>query len=218
MRYCFPLIVAAVCISSSAIADNEVALVDKSIAVQPACDNPDSCPFPKPKPAEQLVPDRHHWALGFGMDLGIPSGATLGFVVHPSVDWVSIEASFAENVLSPGGRLSVKFDPFALLPRLPIALFADVQGGFFGKGNIPGHAADLPSLGYQYANFYVGLRLGRAQDFHWFFEAGPTFLNLSTSNFQSIVPKTNGLTVNDPTARVWATPTFVTGFEVSWGI
>src|SRR5208337_1881688 len=132
-------------------------------------------------------PDAHPWRLGFGMDLGLPSGIALGFVVHPKTDALSLEASFTENVLSPGGRLSLRMDPFALLPRLPIALYADLQAGFAGRGSIPGHSADLPSFSYEYVNFYGGLRLGRAKNFNWFFEAGPTYMAINTGNFQTLV-------------------------------
>jgi len=158
----------------------------------------------------------HPFRYGFGMDLGVPSGVSLGFVFHPKTDAISLEASFTENVLSPGGRLSLQLDPLALLPRLPVALYADVQAGFTGRGTVPGHSTNLPSLGYDYVNFYGGLRLGRAQNFHWFFEAGPTYLNVTTGNFQSIVPSAKGLTVGNPTATAWVVPTFVTGFQVSW--
>ena len=154
--------------------------------------------------------------LGFGMDVGVPSGASLGVVVHPATDMVSLQPSLTYNGLGFGGRLAVKFDPMALARNLPVGLFLDFQGGFAGSGNVPGHSADLPSVGYEYVNTYLGLRLGKMQNFHWNFEAGPSYMHVATGNFQSVVGAGSGLTVGNPTANVWLLPTFTTGFEVVW--
>lgn len=160
---------------------------------------------------------KHPLRVGFGMDLGVPSGAALGVVVHPKVDWASVQLSLTHNVLAFGGRASLKLDPLALKPNLPIGLFADVQGGFAAQGNIPGHS-DLPSVGYDYLNLYGGLRLGKPNGFHWNFEVGPTYMHISTDNFQSALKSGNvpGLSVGNPTVNGWLIPTFVTGFEVVW--
>ena len=160
-------------------------------------------------------PSPHPLRVGFGMDLGVPSGIALGVVVHPKIDWVSTELSLTHNVLAFGGRLSVKLDPIALKPNFPIALFADFQGGFAGNGSIPGHS-DLPTLGYDYLNIYGGLRLGRPNGFHWNIEVGPTYMHVASGNFQSVVGNTSGLTVGNPTVNGWIVPTFTTGFEVVW--
>jgi len=160
--------------------------------------------------------DKHPLRVGFGMDVGVPSGAALGVVVHPKVDWVSAQLSLTHNVLNFGGRLAVKLDPMALKPNLPVGVFFDTQGGFAANGTIPGHS-DLPGLGYDYLNLYGGLRLGKPNGFHWNLEVGPTYMHISTSNFQSVVgsaPKT--LTLGNPTVNGWLVPTFVTGFEVVW--
>jgi hypothetical protein len=166
--------------------------------------------------ADEPAPNPHPLRVGFGMDLGLPSGVALGVVVHPKIDWVSASVALTHNVLAFGGRASVKLDPLALLPKVPVGLFADFQGGFAGQGAIPGHA-DLPTVGYDYFNMYGGLRLGRPNGFHWNFEVGPTYLHVATENFQHLVAsKTQGLTVGNPTVNGWVTPTFVTGFEVVW--
>jgi len=49
----------------------------------------------------------HPVRVGFGVDLGVPSGFAVGLIVHPRVDWVSLQASFTETYFAPGGRLSV---------------------------------------------------------------------------------------------------------------
>lgn len=158
--------------------------------------------------------DDHPFRAGFGMDLGVPSGAALGVVLHPKEDWLTGELSLTHNVLNFGGRLSLKLDPMALAENLPIGIFVDVQGGFAGAGNVPGHS-DLPSLGYDYVNLYGGLRFGKPNGFHWNLEVGPSYMHVSTGNFSSVA-NTTGVTLGNPTANVWITPTFSTGFEVTW--
>lgn len=161
---------------------------------------------------------RYKFRIGFGFDFGAnPAPLALGVVMHPGVDWVSVEAALTENVLSPGGRLSLRLDPFAAaFPRLPVGLFGDVQGGFAPRGNIPGHA-DLPSIGYDYLNLYGGLRFGRASAFNWVIEMGPSFLHATTDRFQSVLNSNgapSGLTVANPVVNGMVSPTFLTGFQL----
>jgi hypothetical protein len=154
--------------------------------------------------------------LGFGLDVGVPSGAALGLAINPKLDWLRLQLSVT-YALAPGGRVSLQLDPMALAPHCPVGLFGDVQAGFVGQGSVPGHSADLPSAGYDYVNLYGGLRLGAPNGFHWNFEVGPTYAHVATSNFQ-VVAKGNssGLTIGNPTANGWIIPTFVTGFTVVW--
>jgi hypothetical protein len=159
--------------------------------------------------------DKHPLRVGFGMDVGVPSGAALGLVVHPKVDWLTLNLAVTYNALNVGERLSLKLDPMALAPNLPIGLFVDVQGGWALNGTIPGHS-DLPGVGYHYANFYGGLRLGKPNGFHWNLEVGPTYLMANVDNLGSVVGDVKGLTFSNPTVRGWVMPTFVTGFEVTW--
>lgn len=161
-----------------------------------------------------VVTNPHPFRVGFGMDIGVPSGLSVGVVVNPKIDWLSLEGSFTENVLSPGGRLSLKLDPIASVSRIPFGVIGDVQGGFFGRGSIPGHH-DLPTIGYDYANFYGGLRFGRPGGFNWVLEAGPSYLAFNSNNFQSVVKNTSVL-VGNPVVTGWISPTFVTGFSAVW--
>lgn len=154
--------------------------------------------------------------VGFSSDLGLPSGYAVGVVVHPGLDVFSVSGSLTYNALNFGGRLSLKFDPMALAPRLPFGIFLDAQGGFAAAGNVPGHSSDMPSLGYDYANLYGGFRFGRMNGFHWNIEVGPSYLVAQTGNFQSVIGNSGGLKVGNPSANLWITPTFETGFEVSW--
>lgn len=157
----------------------------------------------------------HPMRYGFGMDLGLPSGLAVGFVVHPKVDWLTLQASFTETYLAPGGRLSVKLDPMALMRKLPVGLLLDLQGGFAAREGFPGHA-DLPSVGYDYLNVYAGLRLGKPNSFHWLFEVGPTYMHANTDRFGSLLGSGSSLSIGNPTVNGWIAPTFSTGFEVVW--
>ena len=172
------------------------------------------------KPVEQPPKKDNKWLFGFGLDFGAPSGITAGFVVNPKLDWLAVEASFA-YIIAPGGRLSVQLDPFAAAwHNLPIGLFADLQGGFFARGQIPVDSSKLPSVGYDYINLYGGLRFGKMTGFHWFFEAGPSYMHVSTSDFAKVVGSSGslpkGLSVGNPSANAWVTPTGITGFRVVW--
>jgi hypothetical protein len=161
------------------------------------------------------TPSKHPLRIGFGADVGVPSGVALGAVVHPKIDWVSVQLSLTHNAMAFGGRASVKLDPLALFPNVPIGLFGDFQGGLTGQGNIH---SDLPSVGYQYVNLYGGLRLGKPNNFHWNFEVGPSYIHASTQGFQAFAVNNGatGVTVSEPSIRAWVTPTFITGFEVVW--
>lgn len=159
---------------------------------------------------------KNPFRYGFGMDAGIPSGVSVGFILHPKIDWASAQASITHNALAFGGRLSAKLDPIAYDPRIAAGLFLDLQLGFNGQGNIPGQS-DLPSVGYTYFNTYAGVRLGKPNGFNWIIEAGSTYMNIGTSNFQSFASKhSKDLTVSNPTISGWVFPTFITGFSVVW--
>jgi hypothetical protein len=169
--------------------------------------------------ANALAQEQHPLRLGFGMDLGVPSGITLGLVIHPTVDWLSIQTSLSFNGLAPGMRLGVKLDPVAhVLPDSVLGLLLEVQGGFACYGTIPGHASDMPTIGYEYVNLYGGVRFGKVNRFHWIFEVGPSHVNFNIMNFSNFMNSQFGLTTaagSTPTVNGWI-PTFITGFEVVW--
>lgn len=155
--------------------------------------------------------------IGFGGDVGIPSGISVGVVVHPKVDWVSVQLSITHNIINFGGRIAAKVDPLAYFSSVPVGIFGDFQFGGNFSGNIPS-LSDFPTIGYRYINMYGGLRLGRPNGFHWNFEVGPSFIDVSTHNFQTFVNKdtANKVTVSEPKVSLTLTPTFITGFEVMW--
>lgn len=159
--------------------------------------------------------DDHPVRLGVGADLGVPGGAGIQLTLHPKTDAVRLGVAADYNYLTFGGRASVELDPLALLHWQAIGLYADVQGGFFNNASVPGHS-DLPQFGYDYLNLYGVLRLGNARGFHWNFMAGPTYMHITTGNFQSVLNNTgaSGLHIGNPTVNGWLVPTFSTGFEV----
>jgi hypothetical protein len=168
---------------------------------------------PDPKPY-----DAHRFMAGFGFDLGAPASVNLGFVMHPKLDWMSIELSFA-YLIGPGGRLSVRLDPFAAAwHNLPIGLFIDPQVGFFARENMPVDANKIPSIGYDYFNAYLGLRFGKFNGFSWVFEGGPSFLHVNSDNFASVIGSSlpSGLTLSNPSANAWVVPTGQTGLQMVW--
>lgn len=151
---------------------------------------------------------RHRW-LGMQVDVGAPDGAALGLVVRPKFDWLRLEAAGTYNGLAPGGRLGLTLDPvsFGIAPTLT------AEAGFAGQGAIPNHA-DLPMVGYDYANFHLGLEFGSRSSWRFFFHGGPSFLHVSTSNFQNAVSLGNGITLANPTTDAWVIPTFKLGLSL----
>ncbi len=172
---------------------------------------------PLPTPVKE-GPKKNLVRLGFGMDLGLPSGAAIGFVANPALDWVRLQVSLTYNYLSFGGRGSVQVDPMALDKDLAIGLFLDLQGGFSPESNIPGQS-NLPAVGYDYLNIYGGLRLGKPNGFHWNIEVGPTYMHVSTNDFQTVVANKGaaGLILGNPTVEGWI-PSFITGFTTVWDV
>ena len=150
--------------------------------------------------------------VGLTGDLGFPSGGGIGVTVHPFENWATLEGSIDYNAMSAGARVGVQLDPLALCHEFPIGIFGDFQYGYFDRGNIPGQS-NWPQVGYQYGDFFGGLRLGKAHTFHWNFEFGETYAYVTTNNFQSILPINTGVSVGNPTAKVWA-PAFQTGFQL----
>jgi hypothetical protein len=156
----------------------------------------------------------HRLHLGTVLTIGAPVGIGLGLAVNPGVQWLTLSANFTDNVLAPGAMFAAKFDPIAAVaPHSFVGVYADVEGGFAGQGNVPGQGNF--AVGYDYANFYAGLRVGRTTSFSWFLGLGPSFLHISTANFQSLVPNTtvSNLTISNPRADGWVFPTAATGFQ-----
>jgi len=164
-----------------------------------------------------ITTDPWKFRAGFGLDLGVPSGAALGLVVHPKTDMAEVSIAGTYNGFGPGGRVGLKLDPLGIFTYWPIGVVIDIQGGFATKGTLLGHSQDFPALDYQYANLYGGLRLGNPDGFHWFFEAGPTYIHATASNLSSVINNSSStVTVGPATMTGWFVPTFSMGFSVVW--
>lgn len=225
----FAAVSSSLTIGSSALADQDT--VGSLMADPPTTNVPATAPvtntYVAPTTTPMVAPnahaattthqvDEHPWHVGGEFSLGFPSGASLGVVVNPKLDWVQLGAYLDYNYVAPfGGKLSLKLDPLALLPDVPIGIFGDLQAGIFPEGKIPGHS-DVPGVGYSFESFLGGLRLGKATGFRWNFEFGESHLNVHTSNFQSVVSSNNAsgtVIFGNPHASGWV-PGFSTGFEL----
>jgi hypothetical protein len=178
-------------------------------------------PFP---PAPVDLPDHgpkasasHHRTFGMSMDVGVPDGAALGLVVRPHFDWLRIGAALTHNGIAPGLRLGVTVDPIAF----PIAPTFTVEGGHYWQGTVP-FVQNATDVGYNYANFHVGLEIGNRSTFRFFIRGGASWLDVNTNNFQSsnapsgMTGANGGSTsgVGNPTFNGWLAPSGKLGFSL----
>lgn len=153
---------------------------------------------PKPK---------HKW-VGLQGDIGVPDGAAAGIVVSPYFYWLKVTGSYTNNYFVSGGRLGVTFDPI----KFGVGLTFTSEYGFTGKFNPSDVVGEnLPTASYQYVNFHPGLEFGNPNGFRFFLRGGPTHMWADTHNFNDVV-NNKSITVSDPSAKVWVTPTFKLGF------
>jgi hypothetical protein len=139
------------------------------------------------------------------MDLGVPDGAALGLVVRPRFDWLRIGAAATHNTMAPGVRLGVTVDPVVF----PIAPTLTVEGGHYWEGPMP-MIKNSPSIGYNYANFHLGLEVGNRATFRFFLRGGVSWLDVSTAHFQSA---SGSGTLGDPSYSGWLAPSGKLGFS-----
>src|SRR5262249_53583499 len=109
------------------------------------------------------------------VDAGVPDGAN-GSLVYRPADWIRVHAGGGTNLISPGVRAGVSVLPFGG------GLSLSIDGGHYFSGDANGLARkltgdetiDVPALrdvGYDYANFHVGLELG-ARYFTFYIHGG----------------------------------------------
>jgi hypothetical protein len=146
-----------------------------------------------------------HRTFGMSMDLGVPDGAALGLVVRPRFDWLRLGAAVTYNAMAPGARLGVTIDPIAF----PIGPTLTIEGGHYWPGSVPG-VKDSPSIGYNYANFHVGLETGNRATFRFFLRGGASYLDLSTAHFQS---GSSSSGIGNPSYSGWLAPSGKLGFS-----
>ena len=159
-------------------------------------------------PARAAAPSRPHRTFGMTMDVGLPDGAALGLVVRPKFDWLRLGAAVTHNGMGPGVRLGVTLDPlqYAVAPTLT------VEGGHCFAGTVPG-VQGSPSIGYDYANFHLGLEFGNRSTFRFFFRGGASWVNMSSAQAQNSVIN-NGSTILNPSYTGWVAPSAKLGFAL----
>jgi hypothetical protein len=112
------------------------------------------------------------------LDAGIPDGAMLSAVYRPW-RWARVHAGAGSNTISAGMRAGVVLVPFTAGPSLT------VEGGWYFEGDASGIVTQVTGnqdqtamahrLGYQFANFHLGLELGGESVF-FFLHGGASYL------------------------------------------
>jgi hypothetical protein len=154
--------------------------------------------------------ERHRW-VGMQFDVGAPDGVALGVVVRPYVNWARLNLSGTYNAIAPGIRGGLTLDPI----KFPVAPTLTFEGGHAWQGDIPGQGSKLPQVGYDYMNLHLGLEFGNRDHWRFFLQGGPSWLHITTNNFQSVVGSSDpNLLIGNPTANVSVIPTAKLGFAL----
>jgi hypothetical protein len=157
--------------------------------------------------AKASAPSRHHRTFGVSMDVGVPDGAALGIVVRPRFDWLRLGAAVTHNGMAPGLRLGVTIDPIAF----PIAPTLTIEGGHYWAGTVPGIQGS-PSIGYDYANFHLGLEFGNRATFRFFLRGGASWVDMSAA--QALNTTSNASSIGNPSYTGWLAPSAKLGFAL----
>lgn len=147
--------------------------------------------------------------LGVMVDAGVPDGVTGSLVFRP-LQMLRIYGGGSYNLISPGVRAGVSLAPvpFVISPSM------SVEAGryFVGDANKPlqklGIISDegsplLREIGYDYANFHLGLDLGRSR-FTFYVHAGFSLVrgkvrNLDEQIADATLPGSMGTEMDDGT-------------------
>jgi hypothetical protein len=148
--------------------------------------------------------------VGAQVDVGAPDGVGLGVVVRPKLNWLRLNLSGTYNAMAPGIRGGFTLDPI----KFPIAPTFTLEGGHAFEGKVPG-TKDLPSFSYDYLNLHSGLEFGNRDSVRFFIHAGPTYMNVFTSNFADSIGNVNkSISISDPTISARLIPTAKLGLVV----
>jgi hypothetical protein len=158
-------------------------------------------------PAKASAPSHHHRTFGMSMDVGVPDGAALGVVVRPRFDWLRLGASITHNGIAPGVRLGVTIDPIAF----PIAPTLTIEGGHYWAGTLPMFQGS-PSIGYDYANFHLGIEVGNRASFRFFLRGGASWVDMSGAQAQNTSVTSTG--IGNPSYTGWLAPSAKLGFAL----
>jgi hypothetical protein len=145
-----------------------------------------------------------HRTFGMGLDVGVPDGAALTFLVRPYLSWLRVGGAVTHNGIAPGVRGSVTIDPIAF----PLAPTLTVEGGHYWEGNLP-IVKDSRTVGYDYANFHLGLEVGNRETFRFFLRGGASWVDVSSGPG---APVTTGATMGIASYSGWLAPSAKLGF------
>ena len=153
--------------------------------------------------------------LGVMADAGLPDGANASLVFRP-LRWLRVHGGGGYNMVSAGLRAGATVVPFGMGPS------ATLEGGHYFDGNANGAVQRfagqsfssplLERVGYDYANFHLGLDLGYRR-VTFYIHGGMSYVRAQVHNLDSVVSSQapasdgNGTTEislkQDPTLRAW---------------
>lgn len=147
--------------------------------------------------------------FGAQLDVGVPDGIAFGVVVKPKWYWLQTNLSATHNVLAPGVRVGIKLDPI----KFPIRLSFTGELGYSFEGSMSRIETHTPRINYTYVNLHPGLEIGSNNGFSFFLHAGPTWMNIQSSDAQSSFrPGDSSVSISNPHANVWLIPSAKFGF------
>lgn len=161
-------------------------------------------------PVTQRLPQ-----FGVMADAGLPDGANASLVFRP-LRFLRVHGGGGYNMVSAGVRAGATVVPFGMGPS------ATLEGGHYFDGNANGAVQRfagqsfssplLERVGYDYANFHLGLDLGYRR-VTFYIHGGMSYVRAQVHNLDSVIssqaPATdgNGTTEisikQDPTVRAW---------------
>lgn len=156
--------------------------------------------------------------FGVMLDAGVPDGVT-GSMVYRPISALQLHAGGGYNLIAPGIRAGVGFRPlpFAVAPSLNIELGRYFEGDANAAARRVGAASSedpdnplLREVGYDYANFHLGLDIGRRRA-SFYLHAGVSAVRGRVRNLEEAAANDqmdpSGPTVeirDDPRITVWA--------------
>lgn len=163
-------------------------------------------------PALAQAPAAGTPSFGLSLDVGVPDGAVVSGVFHPS-DWLRLSVGGGYNAIAPGVRVGATFTPWQLAvnPSLTIEAghyFTGQPGSKLNTlvGSSGTAAQDFQHVSYDYGNLHLGLEFGGAK-VAGFFHVGASYVHAVVHDFQSALQKNANdpsLTASDPTLRFTA--------------
>jgi hypothetical protein len=110
--------------------------------------------------------------------------------------------------MAPGARIGITFDPISF----PVAPTLTVEGGHYWQGTLP-IATGAPPIGYDYANFHLGLEFGGRDSFRFFLRGGLSWVDVKTADFKNLAGTSDAtVAIGNPSFSGWLAPSAKLGF------